>query len=507
MRFGRCLVALSCLLSLLASCGGSEHSVEGAGSTPSPMAQTAYLAFETRTHGGTNSLNQDATDREDYVSKLRLLAYDKNTHEIVYNVLMTDLAGKTNYSKKMPVKVGSYDFYFVGNETPAMTPALEAARFVDALYQMPALAQAPYDFEQANLPVATRQPFVMTAIVPNQMVGEEHTENNPLPVEVVLTRVLAKATITIGFENPSNTEWAKGLKIDDALLEHVPETYSLFPPRKAYTGSLKSVNPSMFRNLTYETLRASLGQRIVKTVYLPERLVPSGVAAESSMSFAFQYSKHGIHKDIKKTIDHLVALSTPVALSRYSTVRNHDYALDVKLKGWDEEPITFDWKVLPWRYVKSAKNFADIAVENENSNPALGNPGIEVDPQKSNLLRMHAGATNKIALKFKIYNPVGAVWRFSIDNALDFKLEVRHQHTQELYTNATGVVVAGDNADGVTPSEVEVIVTALKPYNGSVRSTELYLTVNGIEVQIVPAFKAAGIDSEPTKRYLLIQSL
>lgn len=497
-RLLKYVFSLACVVLLLTACGADDT----ASSSDKESSAQAYATFSTRAHGTTPSLNADAIDFEDKVNTLRLLAFNQATGELVYNYKLTDIAGQTSYTKKLPIKPGTYDFYFVANEYASMATALENITFVDALYQVASLAKIPYDFALVNTAnPADRTPFLMTAVVKNQTVGLQHIESNPLPVHVELVRALAKSTVDIAFNNGRSDERTFGLTLDKVVLTNVPETYSLFPPRTSYTGAFQTTENVAISGISEATLNASANRTMRKIVYIPEYLAAAARPQASSFGLAFHYSKHGISKSKTLTIDHLNALTTPEALSRYSVVRNHDYTLTVNLKGWDEELIKFNWRVLPWNLVKSVKDFADAVVTTETGNFAVDNVGVSIDPTAPNLLRVHAGTTNKVTFRFKIANPPGAVYRFSIDNSLDFKLEVKDLTTGLLVPHNTGVLLNAQQ-----PVDVEVVVTALKPYVGVTRSTELYLTVNGTEVQIVPSFKAANEESGPTKRYLIHQT-
>ena len=55
----------------------------------------------------------------------------------------TPLADLINYKKEIQLPTGTYDFFFVANETAAMTTALNQVTFRDGLYQKTALTQVP----------------------------------------------------------------------------------------------------------------------------------------------------------------------------------------------------------------------------------------------------------------------------------------------------------------------------------------------------------------------------
>ncbi|WP_025002388.1 hypothetical protein [Prevotella dentasini] len=237
-----------------------------------------------------------------------------------------------------------------------------------------------------------------------------------------------------------------------------------------------------------------------KAVYVPEHLRATTAPETTQSSIEVHYEKHGIDRQHTVVIDHKNFNQgddkyTPANfadLNTKSIVRNTAYSLSGTLIGWVEESITFNWEVLPWTVVASEKQFSAVIVEGEPDEQ--GQTGLDITGENGNELLWHSGAVDGLKITFNIKGPAGGVWRFTITNRNDFELTGRMVNTG----NAAVTGIAGSGP-------VELTIKPLKPWTGIIRATELYLTINGVEVQIVPKFKQTGQEPGPTYRYMIKQ--
>lgn len=456
-------------------------------------SKVAYMAISTRAQGATESLNQDATDNEDKVVTLRLMAFEKATGRAIYNKVHP-IADFTNYEKKVPMRTGEYDFCFVANETPEMTTALDKITFKDGLYYDDALTKIAY--KGVNDKPTT---FLMTAELTGT-VNATHTLATPLKLDVKLVRCLAKVNVNMDYKTPLQKEATKGLRLTFIKFGNLPRTYSLFPPKTPYTD-----RPEELMDDSYTTLAEArysdegINPVLRKTFYVPEHLRAAGAPDATQSTIEVGYEKHGISRSQTVAITHQSWNQandkyTPAnfaALSEKSIVRNTSYSLSGTLEGWVEESISFKWEVLPWTVVSSFKQFSAVIVTTTIDETQ---PNLDVQGDNGNELLWHAGAVDGLKMTFNIEAPAGGVWRFTITNRIDFEL------TGEMKNTGTPAIsgVAGSGP-------VVLTIKPLKPWTGTIRSTELYLTINGVEVQIVPKFQTAGKDPGPTRRYLIKQ--
>jgi len=454
-----------------------------------------YMALTTRVQGTAPSLNTDTQDKEDKVDNLRLIAFEHASGKAVYNK-KHPIADFTNYNVKIPMRTGEYDFCFVANETTAMTPALEKVAFKDGLYYDDLLTKISYEGVN-NKP----ELFLMTAEV-TKTVNANNTENNPLHVDVNLIRCLAKVDLNMRYKDgmtEDEKEATKGLHLARVIFKNLPKTYSLFPPKAPYAGDLKDTEDYLgIADAQYSD--NGVNPVLQKSVYIPEYLRATGALEDTKSSIEVHYEKHGIDRVKNVDIDHqnfsqandTYKPAIAALLSTKSIVRNTSYALSGNLKGWVEESITFNWEILPWNLIKSFKEFAAVIV-----NPTIDTtqPHLEVGGENQNELLWHSGGTEGLKLKFNIEAPAGGVWRFTITNRNDFELKGKME--QSGLETLTGIAGSGP---------IELTITPLKTWTGQTRSTELYLTVNGVEVQIVPEYIKKGIDPGPTKRFMITQA-
>ena len=117
------------------------------------------------------------------------------------------------------------------------------------------------------------------------------------------------------------------------------------------------------------------------------------------------------------------------------------------------------------------------------NNPVAGQPGVSIPNGHRNWINLDPSYTNFVTLRFKVKSPQGGHWRFTLTNHLDFEF-------------------ADNNATYGLTSDNQIVITvrAKKPWTGVLRSTELYLTVDGKEVSIL----GGGIG--PNRRILIRQT-
>lgn len=449
------------------------------------------VTFNTRAQTG-ETINRDNVDNEDRVNKIRLIICLKEDGDVVHNEVHP-LADLINFKKEIPLPTGEYEFFFVANETPQMTTALDAVTFRDALFRN-ALARIPSPNslmerigDNAGIPMTARLTGTVTA---------NHKSGNALRLNVKLVRTLAKLTLNIqrtlqtaGAQKGQPTDDAAPVTLSKIRIAQIPTDYPLF-----VAGGFH--NPQNRFEQTFTTNISPDGaKKITRTFYLPESVsetLPGAIVY-------FTFSKHGEEKEVALIPKIRDKNNLTVAgyndgvrgvASLGSIVRNVHYEADVEVKGWDENVVNFSWNVQPWEKETSTQDFTPAVVENAASNadnPFAGQDGVSIPAGHPNWVDLDPAATDRVTFKFKVKKPEGAHWRFTLTNNLDFEF------VDESSTYGT----TSDNT-------ITFAVRARKPYTGTMRTTELYLTVDGKEVQIVKGFNANNVG--PTKRILIRQT-
>lgn len=449
------------------------------------------VTFDTRAQTG-ESINRDNADYEDRVNKIRLIICLKGDGDVVHNAVHP-LADLTNFRKEIALPTGEYEFFFVANETPEMTTALDGVYFREALFRN-LFTRIPVSnplMERVDpnvgIPMTARLSGTVTA---------NHKSGNALQLNVKLMRTLAKLTLNIqralqtaGAQKGQPTEDAAPVTLSKIKIAYIPTDYPLF-----VAGGFRNPQGRFEQTIT-ANISPDGARKITRTFYLPESVsetLPGAIVY-------FTFSKHGEEKEV--TLLPKIRDKNNLTVAGYddgvrgvaseaSIVRNVHYVADVEVKGWDENVVNFSWNVQPWEKETSTQDFIPAVVENAASNvnnPFAGQDGVSVPVNHPNWVDLDPAVTDRVTFKFKVKKPEGAHWRFTLTNNLDF----------EFVDERSTYGITSDNT-------ITFAVRARKPYTGTMRTTELYLTVDGKEVQIVKGFNANNVG--PTKRILIRQT-
>ena len=449
------------------------------------------VTFDTRAQTG-ESINRDNADYEDLVKKIRLIICLKGDGDVVHNAVHP-LADLTNFRKEIALPTGEYEFFFVANETPEMTTALDGVYFREALFRN-LFTRIPVSnplMERVDpnvgIPMTARLSGTVTA---------NHKSGNALQLNVKLMRTLAKLTLNIqralqtaGAQKGQPTDDAAPVTLSKIKIAYIPTDYPLF-----VAGGFRNPQGRFEQTIT-ANISPDGARKITRTFYLPESVsetLPGAIVY-------FTFSKHGEEKEVTllpkiRDKNNLTVVGYDDGVrgvaSEASIVRNVHYVADVEVKGWDENVVNFSWNVQPWEKETSTQDFIPAVVENAASNvnnPFAGQDGVSVPVNHPNWVDLDPAATDRVTFKFKVKKPEGAHWRFTLTNNLDF----------EFVDERSTYGITSDNT-------ITFAVRARKPYTGTMRTTELYLTVDGKEVQIVKGFNANNVG--PTKRILIRQT-
>ncbi|RKV80955.1 MAG: hypothetical protein D8H91_03900, partial [Alloprevotella sp.] len=449
------------------------------------------VTFDTRAQTG-ESINRDNADYEDRVNKIRLIICLKGDGDVVHNAVHP-LADLTDFRKEIALPTGEYEFFFVANETPEMTTALDGVYFREALFRnlftrIPVSNPLMERVDQnVGIPMTARLSGTVTA---------NHKSGNALRLNVKLMRTLAKLTLNIqralqtaGAQKGQPTDDAAPVTLSKIRIAYIPTDYPLF-----VAGGFRNPQGRFEQTIT-TNISPDGAKKITRTFYLPESVSETFPGA----IVYFTFSKHGEEKEVAlipkiRDINNLTVAGYNDGVrgvaSLGSIVRNVHYVADVEVKGWEENVANLNWTVQPWEKETSTKDFIPAVVENAASNannPFAGQDGVSVPAGHPNWVDLDPAATDRVTFKFKVKKPEGAHWRFTLTNNLDFEF------VDESSTYGT----TSDNT-------ITFAVRARKPYTGTMRTTELYLTVDGKEVQIVKGFNANNVG--PTKRILIRQT-
>lgn len=479
--------------------------------------EVVYMSFQmafsaknmaTRSQGDNPSINTDDDDQEDYVNKLAVLVFESAG---------TGAKIAEEYTSasffKMKMKPGTYDFYFIANytDTDAAIAALASKAAVDA-YLQSGKAFASYQGAKTDAVL-----FPMARVYRSQSITVGGTFYAPLPFNpqvgtvadkqlkpvsffwqdwqgastqqtVNLVRANAKISLNIGGEGKS----------DVAKLEYVnaAQNYTFAQMPEA---SLPDQSVAATQAFSYNKPAAGATENIVTRLYVPERLF---AATETTGWDTTADAPQGMVNYIRITMTSGNVYRIPVVTNTiptgtkyldiardntqadYNVIRNNHYLYNITIP-MDAKEIVVTAVVLPWTLVESEISFGQTIFNGNFSFPEQGG-GEVLDDNQTVLLHQQSAAR----IVFKLSEPKGAIWRATLTNGLDFSLTPDPDSP-----NGAVYGIADPN------TEYSMLITPLKPFEGTPRVTEFYITVNGEEIPFVSSTGEIG----PGKRAVFKQ--
>lgn len=292
-----------------------------------PMEEV-YVSANMVTRAGT--INTDNSLYEDRVETVRVLVFDSQTGDLVYNNLLGAFVQNNAVTWIEPFKItaGKRDFFFVANETTAdwdVSTTLSGITSRDALFTTPALNQLLYkpDFKPTNK--AGNRAFLMTAVyrninIPNSTLLGAGSESDPyhflseggINRKVELVRTLSKIKITVkNAVIKSNGKYEFDF-ITKLMLRSVPKYFSLFNTQLFYYPYKTVAEP------TWNFFTANLYNPIADNYYFEPSATEDGVLLEENTNEltddkVIEYSIGGVIN-----IDYVRTLYVPEYLRTYS---------------------------------------------------------------------------------------------------------------------------------------------------------------------------------------------
>ncbi|SHE90838.1 FimB/Mfa2 family fimbrial subunit [Dysgonomonas macrotermitis] len=304
-----------------------------------------------------SSINEDKTFWEDRVDELRMILFDSETGAVAFNEKLYFPNGFDEKSRAVQMNPGTYDFYFIANET------VYPGDFVSALANITNKSEfgtnAKFTSIKYNpdfIPDGTSQDgrFLMSAIYNDITIVSGGTESAPLPLplptnKVELIRALAKVEVIFrkkvsGSSIPQNT-------ISSVSLNNVAANISLPPYDNYYTGDKETSNPATLTGFNYAN--DSIG---AATFYIPEFLIADNGTGYTELNINNQtfailsdQGKAGITEQ-RRTVPEL---------SNNSVIRNYHYIINayVKTSGGVEIRVYVEpWKKDKYKYLFEGGN-------------------------------------------------------------------------------------------------------------------------------------------------------
>lgn len=346
---------LACLLLATASCSKDATETEA---VPSPGG--TYLTIVTR---GINTT--DENEYEDYVGKLRVMAFDSegkivpNLNFTIDNMAQFTVEGigddayieVTKVFESGAITSGVYTFYFVANEdgytttTPSqdLSTALNGVSTEDNLKNI----QVKVDMTTSG----TVKPSLATSMLMSTeaytaIIREGEVNKIGETNHIELIRAFAKAQLALKLADENTGDVSPNVVTKVTLNGSIPNSYYLIKGKEnqaALTSSISPISEDITGdgNGTLFDAKANVQPipfYISKTVYLPERYLTNN-SSENALTYSItidgdnnSYSAPIAEEKEDNTIDYNIKRNYA-----YTTIGTYDPATDVI--------VTFNWKV------------------------------------------------------------------------------------------------------------------------------------------------------------------
>lgn len=452
--------------------------------------QKVVLAFDIQ--GAPQSRSTQDLSREDNISQISVFIFNSATAEKVY-----EDSFQASYAYQVRIKPGTYDFYFIANETDL--PLYKMTR--DDLDRRLDEKKVFRDYSgDSNLPMArvyrnqriqaggtimNPQKFVpqlsdAAPLFPISLFGQDEA----LAGQISLVRAVAKISVNLigeGLPYVSKMEYVQASSeyslgqlsngvFSQPVIENIPfqkvtpenlSNYSsLYIPERIFSKS----EEAGWRRDVHQNLDEPMGNvnYIQITMYggtiykIP--IVSNGHKATGSY---LDFARNDLN-------------------ANYNIIRNNSYEFRVGVP-LNHRELNVELLVQPWNVVESEMSYRKPKVTVERLTGRGDYKNIDMNRDEI------------IKFKLSIQNANGQDWKMALSNGLDFVLQAEESTSEGELGAYRGA--AHDKTTyifGVKP---------LKPYEGTPRFTELYLLVNGKEI---PLFD--GMKTGPNNRTVIKQT-
>lgn len=426
------------------------------------------------------SVNQDATDREDYIKDVATLLFQTSGEKVLFHK-------STSTQFRLRIKAGTYHVVLLAN----YPSSLDAYFSTNVTYNE--VLNKLRDSLFSDLPTQTSSDvyFPMARIYESQTFIEGGTLFHPVPFHPTLEAVEQLAPISSFGQDHQGAQTQTTINLIRACAKM---TLEIDGPGKNDVASIVYINaPENYtfaqKNNRGYTIRSShisfsyapvLGSEPIKThIYVPERLFaasetkgwvrdaatgedyPLGTVnyIQINMNSGRVY-KIPVIKNNLRSSDHYLTIARS-AEANYNIVRNHWYQYEINIPAEDKE-IHLRLRVLPWNLFRLTDSTYD--------EPDYDAPHMTVD-ELTDGNTLQTTADDEIPeIRFKLKSPSESTWLATLTNGLNFKFDL------------SGSYVDRGKAVGDTGSESRIKIKAIKATLTQSRSTEFYLTVNAKEV-------------------------
>lgn len=466
-----------------------------------PSAGESYIKLFLRNQGNAPSINQDAVDFEDRVNSLALLVFPTGaTQRDGYN-FVTSSSGVSEIPATK-VKAGRNDLYILANckesevKDIVLRSQAEELLYKQTSFALHAGASAGNDFRMARVyrdqEIAEggtlSSPIAFTPPTAQPLMPITEFGTDPAPGKVGLVRACSKIDVWVKGEGYADVKTIELLNSSEKESLAQLKDWSLYQTGSTHAFAKLTTTPA-----NKNSYRIYMPERLFsKTANVPSWNLATDMPVNGTLYFQITTKAGRVFKvpvifnELPSGADYMkyakgdfTGLTNPPAVD-YNVPRNQQFIYTIEMSP-DSKEIVVTVKILPWTKVDSQMQFgyADFELK------FLNETDFNVTGREKNIIPVSFVSGKKPRFSFRLKSPKGARWSIALTNGLDFAF-------------VDGSVTTG--IGGAAPQEFTVEL--LKPWGGKPRATEIYATVNGEEIQLVPAFQPGGsLPHEPGPGY------
>lgn len=330
------LIALFFILLIMNGCSDQE-------SNGCTRDEYAHIALSVRTSA--SSINDDKQFWEDRVDELRMIVFDTNGGSVVFNQKLYFPDGFGAMSRPVTMYPGTYDFYFIANES------VYSGDFVSALDNITNKSDFGKDIRFASMAYNpgfhpdgnnSEGRFLMSAIYENIPVIKGGSERVPVTLPLPTSKVeliRAMAKVEIIFRKKVSGSILSDHAITSVQLKNVASNLSVPPYDNYYLGDRSFSLEASLSKLDYQN--DSVGTVIF---YIPELLLPENSTDYTELHI--NNKRFAMQSDPSK-IGLVAQRRTVPTLSDNSVIRNYHYIINAYINV--EGGIETQLEVEPWK--------------------------------------------------------------------------------------------------------------------------------------------------------------
>lgn len=355
-----------------------------------------------RTPSRVSEVNNNA---ENFLKTVRILVFScAEGKKAVYNELISPNKYQ-NYTTRMQLNPGTYDFHIVANEATCMTEVLKGISKWEDFYKLPCLKKVKREdgmiMERSNI-VA----FLMKGEKKNVNVHKP-SGGGELTVPINLKRLLAK--VEVRFENklsPSSQS-----SFNSFQLGEFPRSFSFFE-EGVYPNSKESGD----NEKQWEIDKIDLNKSYVH--YIPP-FNPKGTNTTneefSNLHFLFKWSIGGLQNS-----QNITFRESNDNQNEYCVKSNFHYQYNIRLSKAPQNPLEVQCTIAPWKDVPEQEYYID-----DQCNLKIERVTLENNKEYTKFTLQHVGQDTEFEFRKEIYN-------LQIDEYRGFDTYVRYNNGGEI---------------------------------------------------------------------------